>query len=476
MVVNFYNHIHGRLISGGDKVSIVWPVPGSNSTSEFTSHDILLKISSYRSQFLERRTKAGDAILFAIPVSVDLLCAILAVQSIGAVPILPPPKIDLLTLISIIRKQKIKKVITEKSSGFMFFTRFLGATCNTLTSTITRNTSWQPALVPPSQVALVSYSSGSTGKPKAIYRSHQVLSAQHAILKTIFPPTIWQNDFPLFPNIILHNLAAGIRTIMPCISGFKLANLDPEVVAKQLLNYDIDTLTGNVFYFKKLFKYLESTSQVLPDVKAVGVGGSPVTENLAKGLMKYFTNAKCYIIYGSSEAEPISVRELNNSFEDPLSGFAVGKVVDGLELRLINTMEIQTPKGYFAAGEIEVRGAHVASVESDGWLNTGDIGYLSAENLLYLSARKGNEKPHKRFQHYQVEHLILQQNGVENAAAISSSDGFRLFVTGNVTEAKIWEVINFNLPEGVITKVKIEAQIPLDERHQSKILYNKLSK
>ena len=67
----------------------------------------------------------------------------------------------------------------------------------------------------PNQPALIAHTSGSTGQPKQIVRTHAVLSAQHAVLKAVFPPWPGQQDFPLFPNVLLHNLASGAASILP---------------------------------------------------------------------------------------------------------------------------------------------------------------------------------------------------------------------------------------------------------------------
>jgi acyl-coenzyme A synthetase/AMP-(fatty) acid ligase len=475
-VINFYNYIHTTLTKEGTEELIVWQQPALNKPSRFTNKNLLQTISNYRQQLLHKNIKPGNTILLAMPVSIGAINALLAIQSIGSIPVLPPAKPGLLMLISVIRKQRIKIIITEKGTGrfLSFILKSAGIKCMQLNNRVSESYEWNPVLVSPEQAALITHSSGSAGKPKAIYRSHRVLSAQHLVLTKAFPPWHKQRDFPLFPNIILHNLAAGVTSVLPLVPGFKMESLNPAGIAEQLQRMQIETLTGNVFYFKKIIEHLKRYPQSFPFIKAVGVGGSPVPENLAHTLKHCFINADCYIIYGSSEAEPIAIRKVNSTIENPLNGYAVGKPCEALELRINATTEIQTAQGLFAAGEIEVKGAHVATLKKDEWLKTGDAGYVTPGNLLYLTARMGNEMPHKAVQHYQVEHLLLQQKGVENAGVISSSKGFNVFVEGSVTKQNIWEILNKHLPQGIIKEVHLRTKIPVDARHHSKILYHQL--
>lgn len=475
-MINFYNYIHATLREAESDELIFWPQPDSETTEGLSNKALHERISNYR-ELLKGRVQPGHTVLLAIPASIQAISALLAVQSMGAIPVLPPAKPDLRTLLSVIRKQKIRIVLIEKKSSFIIRTalKFLGAKCLYPTAQLTAaDQCWEPAQVPPYQAALISYSSGTTGKPKGIYRSHRVLSAQHLLIKKLFPAEKKHRDFPLFPNVILHNLASGLTSILPAIPGFQVNRLNPADVITQLEKLNVQRLTGNVFYFRKLLNHLNEPARNFPTVKLVGIGGSPVPEDLVPALRPLFPNADFYIIYGSSEAEPIAIRQVNGTVEDPLKGFAVGSPCEDLDFRITATTAIQTPEGAFVAGQIEVRGSHVAAKRNDGWLNTGDIGYLDHQKRLYLTARIGNETAHKGIQHFQIEHLLILQPGIDQAAAISTDHGFHVFIQGPIQEKKVWEILKANFPAGLIVSIAFKNQIPVDQRHQSKVLYHKL--
>jgi acyl-CoA synthetase (AMP-forming)/AMP-acid ligase II len=329
--------------------------------------------------------------------------------------------------------------------------------------------------VPPEQPALVTHSSGSTGNAKAIYRSHKVLLSQHHVLRQVFPPLPNQVDFPLFPNILLHNLALGVTSVLPDIPHFKLKEMQPARIVDQLIHQRIETATGNVFYFDSIIKHLHKHAVTFPHVRAIGIGGSPVPDTLALALKKFFIEAAIYIIYGSSEAEPIAVRKIDDETIHPFAGYKVGDIVPQLQLEMVPLGEVIVGSKKVTVGEIKVKGAHVATNNKDEALHTGDFGYVDEKNQLYLTARKGNEKICGGYQHYQLEHLLTNDSRVEKVAAIAGDDGFVIYVQGNISKQEILNTLITYMPAQLVKSIHLRNDIPVDARHLSKILYHKVS-
>jgi acyl-CoA synthetase (AMP-forming)/AMP-acid ligase II len=381
-------------------------------------------------------------------------------------------------LLRVIRKEKITIVFTRKDLPFpiRWLAKALGLSLINMNEITNYSGSWlPPQQVPPDQPALITHSSGSTGTSKAIYRSHCVLTAQHLALKTAFPPRPEQHDFPLFPNILLHNLAVGTVTVFPDLPGFSVLRMSPARIVEQILGNGIQTLTGNVYYFTRLLGYLRSHPVQMAGVRAIGIGGSPVPEHLAHSLRSYFPSAEVYIIYGSSEAEPIAIRKLNDQASDPRLGYAVGSLHPSLRWRIVPGSELRFPDGTNRkAGELEVSGAHVVAAGKDGWFRTGDFGYTDNNGQLFLTGRSGNEKVHGGMQHYQVEHVLAHLKGVDRAAARTTESGFVVFVEGKAPEEYIRQALAENFPPGIIKNVNFRQKLPVDSRHHSKIKYDQL--
>jgi len=465
--MNFFETVYKTLKEHQAKTLIYW----SNGTS--TGKSLVEKISGIRSLLLRFGTKSTEEILIATPVGENLVSAILAVMAVGAIPVLPPAGSSSFKLVKLIWQRKIRRIVVNRTSFSLQMLAFFSSLKIIEVFNVKEGgPDFSIKTVLPHQSALISHTSGSTGKPKAIYRSHKVLLAQHETLKESFPPFEEQIDFPLFPNILLHNLCTGTVSVLPDIKKFNLQFLDPAKILLQIQQQTPHTITGNVYYFKKLLSYCQLHNIKIEAVEALGIGGSPVPEGLIQELKMYFIKTDIYIIYGSSEAEPIAIRKSEEEIGNYSDGYCVGSPAPGIEISFditgaINISENET----IEPGEIKVRGKHVAT--TGDWLRTGDWGYMK-NNKLFLTARAGNETIKNGTQHYQIEHVLHNLQGVEKAAAIVYQDGFEIYYSGTAHSEIIEKALSENFPKVIFKKISLMKDLPTDNRHYSKILYEKL--
>jgi acyl-CoA synthetase (AMP-forming)/AMP-acid ligase II len=132
--------------------------------------------------------------------------------------------------------------------------------------------------------------------------------------------------------------------------------------------------------------------------------------------------------YGMTEAASMITA---NPLDGPRKAGSAGKPA-GSEVR------IGLPGGGPATagdiGRVLIRGAGVitayasggrpGAIDGDGWLDTGDLGYLDADGYLFLVGRsddvinRGGEKIYPR----EIEEILLAQPGVRSAAVIGAID------------------------------------------------------
>jgi acyl-CoA synthetase (AMP-forming)/AMP-acid ligase II len=471
---NFYAHIARTLPAQPGPVLLTWPATATTAAASYTGAQIEQQVAALRQQLAESGVQPGQRVLLLLPVSQELITALLGILAHGSIVVLPPAGATSNQLLRLVRRGNIRAAVLARKPGWLLAglakvlrLRLLHPVARPVPAPVL-----PPQSVPPTQPALVTHTSGSTGQPKQIVRTHRVLSAQHAVLKELFPPWPGQRDFPLFPNVLLHNLAAGAASILPAVPWADLPGLNPATIVRQLVDEEVHTLTGNVFYFQRLLPELRKEPGGFPRVRALGVGGSPVPEWLVQELKPVFPNAQVYVIYGSSEAEPIAVRAIDSLPLNPALGYAVGRIVPSLELRLEPLGELQLPNNETpTVGEIMVRGPHVASTAPGGWLRTGDFGYLAADGQLFLTGRQGNEALRHGAQHYQLEHLLQHLPGVERVAARPEPAGFALYIQGQASEEAVRTALAPHFPAAICTAIHCRPQLPVDLRHHSKIRY-----
>lgn len=121
------------------------------------------------------------------------------------------------------------------------------------------------------------------------------------------------------------------------------------------------------------------------------IGGGAL---LDKNLQKFYVGIGIPMFqgYGLSEATPV----LSSNGPDKYRFGSSGKLVQPLELKICDSEGKELPVGEM--GEIVVKGENVmagywknpestADTVKDGWLYTGDLGYMSKEGLLYVKGR-----------------------------------------------------------------------------------------
>jgi long-chain acyl-CoA synthetase len=110
-------------------------------------------------------------------------------------------------------------------------------------------------------------------------------------------------------------------------------------------------------------------------------GGAP----LAPDVGQWFAERGLPVLagYGLTESSPV----ISVSTPAAHQAGASGRAISNVEIRIADDGEILTRGPHVMLGYWQDEEA-TASVIRDGWLHTGDLGYLDANNYLYINGRK----------------------------------------------------------------------------------------
>lgn len=237
----------------------------------------------------------------------------------------------------------------------------------------------------------IMYTSGTTGSPKGVRQTaenHFSSAVSSALNIGIAPEDIWLCSVPLFHisgfSILMRSLIYGM--------GVRLyEKFDAKSSAEEICSGAVTymSLVG-VMLERVLANVEEASMQASPRFKAVLAGGGPIP-------VAYIKRAeKCGIpilqTYGMTETssqtttlQPADAEQKIGSSGKPLFLYQVR--IDGTEKPGENG-EILIHGPQVTPGYIGKFADHM--VQEDGWLHTGDIGYLDEEGFLFVVDRRSD--------------------------------------------------------------------------------------
>jgi long-chain acyl-CoA synthetase len=288
------------------------------------------------------------------------------------------------------------------------------------------------------EVSMQLYTSGTTGLPKGVMLTNANLStavseAGHTF--SISPDTVSLVAMPLFhiggSGWALCGMSRGGRSVI-------LRDVDPAVLLELIATERITEM----FVVPAVLMFLLATPELgdtdLSSLRLIFYGASPISEHVLVKCMAAFGCAFCQV-YGMTETTgAITALPFEDHDPDgPRRGLlrSAGKPHPGVELRVVDpdsgrevdlgeVGEVWTRSGYNMVGYWRKDAETARTIDTDGWLRTGDAGYFDAEGYLYLHDRikdmivSGGENIYPA----EVENVLLSHEAVVDAAVIGVPD------------------------------------------------------
>lgn len=244
--------------------------------------------------------------------------------------------------------------------------------------------------------AAILYTSGTTGIPKGAMLTIEGLKIN--ITETSLAIGMRNSDKILIARPIFHCavFTGEFLVALNCGADIFFADMDfnPMKIAYFIENEEISVCGGTPTLFEKLSVYLENSKKHLQLSKII-ISGECLSKKSALRIRKSFPNTKIYNVYGQTEASP-RISYLPEKYFDkfpetvglPLKSTLI-KICDldtGKELPfgkkgLIYVKSPSVMKGYYK--NIPLTDQKI----QDGWLNTGDFGYIGENGFLYVLSR-----------------------------------------------------------------------------------------
>jgi acyl-CoA synthetase (AMP-forming)/AMP-acid ligase II len=283
---------------------------------------------------------------------------------------------------------------------------------------------------PAEDLCVLPYSSGTTGLPKGVMLTHRNLVAQlnqiDAIESVRTPALLGVLPFfHIYGMVILvmHGLMRGSTIVT-------MPKFEFEPFLKVLQDWPIVTAHIVPPIVVALGKHPLVDNYKFPHLKYLFSGAAPLGPELTETVEKRL-NIKIRQGYGMTEASPATHYTVAGAER---SG-AVGLLMPSIEMRIIDPASGQdVPTGQ--PGEVWVRGPNVMkgylnnpeatarTVDTDGWLHTGDIGVVDGDGYLTVVDRLKELIKVKGFQvaPAELESLLLKHPKIADVAVIPVAD------------------------------------------------------
>lgn len=281
-------------------------------------------------------------------------------------------------------------------------------------------------------LAVMLYTSGTTGKPKGVMLTYRNIFSNIENIVRVFdikPKDRFIVYLPMF-----HAFTLTATVLLP------LYTASPIVIVKSIMpfsNVMKQTLLKRVTVFMGVPEVFNALSKAkLPwyfmwfnRIRYFVSGGAPLPLDTLERMKKKFKRAVLLEGYGLSECSPVVSVNLPDK-QKPLS---VGPPLPDYEVKIVNDELVELPTGevgeIIVKGDCVMKGYYKNPYETEntiinGWLRTGDLGYVDEEGFIYIVDRKKDLIICKGMNIYprEVEEVLMSHPKVELCAVVGKKD------------------------------------------------------
>lgn len=284
-------------------------------------------------------------------------------------------------------------------------------------------------------VAVQQYTGGTTGLPKGALLSHANVAANVSQINAwgeqlFFPPSKIVAVLPFF-----HIFAMTTCMNLPLRNGAQVVML-PRFELKALVDLIARTKANVLMAVPTLLAALAKgvkEPEKLASITVAVSGGAPLSEE-TRARFAAISPALLAEGYGLTEASPVVCCAALRVPSKPLS---IGQPLPGTDLRFVDvdSGEVQKAGG---RGEIQIKGKQVMlgyfedeaasrSAFADGWLRTGDVGYVDEDGYVFIVDRIKDLIIVSGFNVYPrvIEEALAHHEAVEECTVIGAPDPYR---------------------------------------------------
>ena len=254
---------------------------------------------------------------------------------------------------------------------------------------------------------ILMYTAGTTGFPKGVMLPHNSFAIY--VLENVTPADPVTEEKNILTVPLYH--VAGVQAMMAAIYGGRTMvmerQFEPEEWLELVQGEKVDRAMMVPTMLKQLIDHPDFAKYDLSSLKVITYGAAPMPLEVIKKAMDIFPGVNFINAFGQTEtASTITTLSpddhvLSGTDEEKEKKLkrlsSIGKPMSDVEMKVVDEEGNDLPQG--EVGEIVARGPRVMSgywkdeektektVDKDGWVHTGDMGYVDEDGYFFLAGR-----------------------------------------------------------------------------------------
>ncbi|WP_417710668.1 long-chain-fatty-acid--CoA ligase [Roseibium aggregatum] len=291
---------------------------------------------------------------------------------------------------------------------------------------------------PANDVAVLQYTGGTTGVPKGAMLTHRNLSANIEQMRCVFEKARPGEEKMLCVLPFFHVFAMTVAQNLSIILGAEMV-LQPRFDLKSLLDAvkrkKVTLFPGVPTIYTAINNSPMTANYDLTSIRICLSGGAPLPVEVKESFEKI---TGCILVegYGLTETSPVAAV---NPLDDSRRAGSIGRLVPGTSARFVSIEDRETEVPAGEKGELLLHGPQVMkgywkrddataeTITPDGYLHTGDVGYLDDGGFIYLVDRIKDLILCSGYNVYPrvIEEAIYQHEAVDETIVIAVPDAYR---------------------------------------------------
>jgi acyl-CoA synthetase (AMP-forming)/AMP-acid ligase II len=425
-------------------------------------------VNRFASILLDKGLSRRDRVIIALPNGAEFFFAFYGVQRAGgiAVPLFPDSSAERIASIAdscgakivVLPDGSLKRGELEERGFIVLESAGLLAEVRKRASTFQK--------VQPDDISFLQYTSGSTGNPKGVMLTHADLLTN--MRQMIAGMQITEQDVFVSWLPVHHDMGLILMTMVPFHLGLETHLLPADLRSIRDWFRTIHASRGTFtaapdFAYRLCLRHADALCEY--DITSLRVAlnaAEPVRAATVEGFESEFGLENVMVAgYGLAEATVgVSMWTPRTKIRVDANGLvSVGRPFPEVEVKIAEDGEILIRSAANSNGYFNNEAATIELFTNDGFIHSGDLGYLDEDGCLYIVGRKKNIIKHagETIAPQEIEETVDAIEGIRFSAAVGIDrgrvEGEQAYIFAEVRERQNISVWGYELTVQIVNAI-----------------------